>query len=215
MSQLAYKIWGLVDPTFAPADHSTNPEGLNFKTGTHIKPHQVLTMSTGQLDQAMYYCHSDGVNYSDELVKVDFTWIRKAVETEDVRLFKREGLISWALAEPDEDGNVQWGPHTKLTEKFYNPRTAALADQRRRRNIVDLMIAQVGAFGVLSYVQTMLRSLDNELNAYINTNDRKLVEKIATYSGAWLEVDASPHLGLPDGTLTLRDAINGSLNYVD
>ncbi len=226
MSQLAgYKIWTLVDPEFAPANHFANPEGLNYKTGLHIRLQKRALIVSGQLMRMEYFCHYDRATreFNDKVLEVNFEWLRDA---DTKQLLERRGEIKWVLSELDADDNIQFGDHIKETEKPYDARTAALADARRRRNIIDealalidFMAANVNA-QLLGYVQTMLRTLDDEVNTYVNTNDRKLVEKISSYSGAWLDTDVYPILaaiGKQDifEGITLRQALMGTLNYSD
>lgn len=218
----SYKIWNLVDPEFAPTNHSLSPEGLNYKTGLHIRLHKRPVIVSGQLIRMDYFCHYDGSDFADLVVSVEFNWIRDATTKQ---LVKREGTISWTTVD-STDGEPKYGQHVKQTEKYYDARTAALADSRRRRNIIDEALALVGFLAsnvdanLLGYVQTMLRSLDDEVNTYVNTNDRKLVEKISTYSGQWLETDVYgilSALGKQDifEGITLRQALMGTLNYSD
>ena len=226
MSQLAgYKIWTLVDPEFAPSSHFANPEGLNYKTGLHIRLQKKALIVSGQLMKMEYFCHYDRETreFSDKVLEVNFEWMRNA--TTKV-LEGRRGEIKWVLSETDAEGNLQFGDHIKQTEKPYDARTAALADGRRRRNIIDEALALIDFMAsnlnpqLLGYVQTMLRTLDDEVNTYINTNDRKLVEKIGSYSGSWLDMDVYPVLaaiGKQDifEGITLRQALMGTLSYQD
>lgn len=189
-----YKIWGLAvsaKPAFS------DPSGLDYKTGLSIRLHPDLTMVKGELVKVEYYREYDGENFNDKILTVDIEWSRN----DSGKLVKRTETRKWALVSDSE----QYGDHVKTTEKYYTPQLAALADARRRKNIIDDLTSQAEAFGVLSYVQTMFRSLDNELNAYEKTGDTKLIEKIGSYSRQWLE---SP---VPNTDYTLRQAIMGAL----
>lgn len=211
----SYKIWNLVDPEFQPKNMAASPDGLNYKTGLKVRLHKKPTIESGQLKSMEYYCHYDGSEYQDLVLRVDFEWIRD----EDTKaLVMRRSTTKWIFS--DESGNESFGDSIKVTHKYYNARTSALADIRRRGNIVDEMLALARGFGYLNQVQTMLRSMDDALNSYKNTFDPTLISNIMSYSESFLDDDISGKLraigrqDVPDG-LTLRMAIAGGLNYSD
>lgn len=223
MNELDYLIWYLAPATLLPNDFSSSPEGLNYKTGLHIRLQKKPTIVSGQLMMMEYYelFNRNTGEYKNKILEVAFQWIR---DEQSKQLVERLGKIRWALA--SDSSEVVFGKHVKYTTKPYDARTSSLADARRRRNIIDEALALIDFMAanvnpdLKGYVQTMLRSLDDELNTYINTNDRKLVEKIGTYSGVWLDVGVYEILnaiGKQDifEGITLRQALMGTLNYAD
>ncbi len=191
---LAYKIWPLA---VEPRPPFTDPSGLDYKTNLSKRLHPAMTMVKGELVKVEYFRDYDGDAYNNKILSVDIDWQR----SESGRLVKRTETRQWVV----DSEEVEFGSHVKTTEKHYTPQLAALADARRRKNIVDDLTSQADAFGVLPYVQTMFRSLDNELNAYEKTGDKKIIEKINSYSGAWLDTP------VPNEPYTLRQAIIGGL----
>ncbi len=201
----AYKIWGLVDPDLAPIDLTTSPVYLDYKTGLAARLHPVVDITKGEVQMVDYYRNSDGVTFNDLVLRVTITWIRSNDPRK--KLLKRVELRQWVVEGSTDDENPEFGPDEKTTEKYYTTNQAEKADVTRRRNIVADLTAQAEAFDALTYTQTMFRALDDELNSYEKTGDTKLIEKIGSYSGAWLDNQVP---GFPDG-VTLRLAIMDQL----
>lgn len=202
---MIYKIWNLTEHEEMLRDTSSSPATLDYKTGLSVRLHPKYELVKGELVKVDYYQDFNEHVFSNKILCVDIEWTRDAQGT----LLKRTETRRWTI-EHDGEGDV-FGPHTKVTEKFYDTKTAALADSRRRRNVVEDMTAQVDYMAAMfgkpelkSYVQTMFRSLDNELNAYEKTGDLKIIEKIGSYSGVWLDMEIQP-------SVTLRMAIMGAL----
>jgi hypothetical protein len=191
-----YKIWDLVPDASLLGGYLDSPAGLNYKTGLKVRLHPKLTFEKGELVSCDYYLGYDGAEYSNLIVSVAMQWVRN----DSGRLTQRVTTRKWTL----ETG--EFGPDEKVTIKFYDAKKAAIADTRRRRNIIESMTAQSESFGVLPYVQTMFRSLDDELNAFEKTGDTKLIQKIAAYQpdAVWLAAEVAPNV-------TLRMAILGQL----
>lgn len=156
-----------------------------------------MSMVKGELVKVEYFKDYDGETYSDKILNVDIVWSRDG----SGELKKRTEIRKWVI---ESDGD-EYGDIVKTTEKYYDPQLASLADARRRKNIIDELTSQAKDFGVLSYVQTMFRGLDDELNAYEKTGDTKLIERIGSYSGQWLDAP------VPNTEYSLRQAIMGEL----
>lgn len=219
MSQLdSYKIWHLVEPVFAPADFSLPPFGLNYKTGlyaTRLNP--VLDMFRGELMQVKYYANIVEVDgekplFTDLILCVDIQWERDA----NNRLAKRTEVRKWTVG-ASTDAEPVFGPDTKTTFKVYNQTQAAIADVRRRNNIIEELTARAAEFGAEIPNQKMRRTLDNEMNAYVNTGADAIIGAVYAYVDPdnipWLEAQTSvlnPETGqMVD--LTVRQAIMAQL----
>lgn len=196
-----YKINELLP--FEPVNLSVPPMGINYKTGLRQRLHPVITQSSGQLVTAKYYRVRNGDQYEDQILQVNFSWLRDS----EGRLIEQRRRYRWNLI-----GSGDFGPHEKIDSKFYTPEQAAIADTRRRSNIIDNLISQSEAFGEQASLKIMLRHLDNYVNTYKLLDDRELIEQIKTYSGDWLSVDASLTIpSLPAG-ITLRNVIINELS---
>ena len=188
-----YKIWKLTNYEDQLRSTSDDPRQINYKTGLNTRLHPEYTFDKGELTQVKYF-----ETYGDEsslVLCVDITWERD----ETKNLTKRTETRKYVIESEGEE--IEFGPLTKISEKFYDAVTGAKADVRRRSNIVDNLIARAERFGVLSFVQTMFRSLDDDLNSYKATGDSTVLGDIDTYEGAWLETP------VPDTPFTLRQLI--------
>ena len=212
----AFKLWAhypferhFLNPLEAPKE-------IQFKTGLpHIKPRKVVRVGNGDVIDSVYYADKIGSQLVHPLAMVEFQWIRTEPVNGETRLLERIAKACWSVVGNSDDEEVwvkEGEQYVKRWSKDYDERTGRLADKRKRASIIDEMLAQVGPFGVLPYVQTMLNSLDDERNGYIDTYDKRFVEKVQSYSGSWLDTDVSQVLDLQPGT-TLRYAILGSLDY--
>jgi len=193
-SDISYNIWDLaVDakPSFY------DPRGLDYKTALTTSLFASLHFVKGELLSVQYYSDYDGAEYTGLILDVAVTYNR----SEGV-LTDRQTVRKWTI-ESDQDEDV-FGPHVKTTKKYYTITQAAVADQRRRSNIVDNLVAKAHP-SVASFVKTMFRNLDNEINSFKSTGDTRLLEKIQTYDGQWLEAPVAP-------SVTLRMAILGALS---
>jgi len=169
-----------------------DPRTVDYKTGLTVRLHPTLTFNRGEL-VAVDYCaiHGDPTSL---VLRVDIQWDRV-----DGVLVKRIETRKYVIE--SVDGEIEFGDHVKVSEKFYDSVTAAQADVKRRTNIINDLTAKAEAFGVLSYVQDLWTTLDNELNAYKATNNRLILSEINNYEGAWLETP------VPDTPFTLRQLI--------
>ena len=192
---MIYKIWDLV-PDNVLFSGDDDPRSYDFSKGLTVRLHQKLSIESGLLMSVEYYKDYDGETYGDLIVKCTIVWNYEG------RLVSRIEKYEWAIKGED----LSFGPHVKETTKYYNEEQAAVADSRRRENIITELTSLSQSFGVLSYVQTMFRALDNELNAYTKTGDPKIIEKIGAYSGKWLDAPFPDREGV-----TLRMAIIGQL----
>ena len=187
-----YKIWALaVNSKLANSD----PRGLDYKTGLITSLFAKLSFDKGELLHVEYYRDYDGVDYSDLVLDVGIEYNRNAQGV----LTDRTTTRKWAI----KDG--EFGTHVKTTRKYYSITQAAVADQRRRSNIVDNLVAKADP-SVVSFVKTMFRSLDNEINSYKTTGDTSLITAISQYQDdvPWLDAEVVP-------SVTLRMAIIGQL----
>ena len=200
-----YKINDLLP--YQPVNLSVSPVDINYKTGLRQRLHKVLNMISGQIVTAKYYRFDEyGEATDDQILQVDFEWLRD----ESGRLIEQKRLYRWNLFDSDD-----FGPHIKSDIKRYTAQEAAIADARRRSNIVDSLISQSELFGVDANLKLMLRELDAYVSTYKSMNDREIVSQIGAYNGGWLDADAClvlPHL--PAGT-KLRQIVMSELNYAD
>lgn len=215
MSNEQYKIWTLVDSNHVANDFSDSPTQLDYKTGLLTRLHPKYEIVSGQLVKVEYYCHYtiEG-GFKDLVLSAEFSWDRD----ENGVLIKREATRRWCLLESTDESPI-FGRKIKHDTKFYNASQAAIADSRRRSNIVEELLAQSSAFGVFTENQLMFRDLADSLVLYKETGDRKLVSDIMSYDAAWLNTDVTEilrasGLAVPDGT-TLRLAIVSAINYED
>ena len=190
-----YKIWEMAVEA-RPAD--SDPRGLDYKTGLKTSLFAKLSFVKGELLSVQYFERYDGTEYTDLILDVQVTYNRNEAGV----LTDRETVRKWTI----EDG---FGTHVKTTKKYYSTTQAAVADQRRRSNIVDNLVAKADP-AVASFVKTMFRNLDNEINSYKSTGDTSLIKKISEYTGAWLDVIAIP-ASIAGVDVTLRQAIIGQL----
>jgi len=212
----AFKIYAHINFEEKFLDPLKPPKDIDFKKGLpELKPVQGLEISGGDVQNSKYFASASAGQYLHPLTMVEFEWNRAALAGGvGTILSERFATACWSRVGED-DSEIVWAKepeNVKTWSKPYDERTGRLADKRKRANIIDEMLAQVGPFGVLSYVQTMLNSLDDERNGYIDTYDDRFITKILTYSGTWIDTEVSAQLGLPAGT-TLRHAILGSLDY--
>ena len=184
-----YNIWALAVDKKQP---NSDPRGLDYKTGLTTTLHPKLSFVKGELLRVEYYKDYDGKEFENLILDVDVVYNRSSEGVLTDRITTRK----WTI----QDG---FGTHVKTTKKFYSITQAAVADQRRRSNIVDNLVAKAHP-SVVSFVKTMFRSLDNEINSYKTTGDTKLIEKIGGYDGQWLDAEVAP-------SVTLRMAIIGQL----
>ena len=182
-----YKIWeySILGQTL-PDD----PRTLDYKTGLTTRLHPIMAFVKGELIQVKYF--SDYDDESSLILCVDIEWVR-----ESGVLKQRVETRKYVL----EGEGVEYGEAVKVSVKYYDTVTSAKADVKRRSNIISDLTAKAGDFGVLSYVQTLFRSLDNELNAYVSTGDDSVLSKIENYTGKWLETP------VPNTPFTLRQLI--------
>ena len=197
---MGYKIWSLAPHTVL-ASGFDDPRALNYKTGLISSLFAKLNFIKGELLSVKYYKHYDGQEYSDLILDVAVVYNRNG----DGVLTDRATTRRWTI----EGEGEQFGDHVKTTHKFYSITQAAVADQRRRSNIVDNLVAKADP-GVASYVKTMFRNLDNEINSYKATGDTRIIDKIDAYDGIWLEAIAIPK-EIAGVDVTLRQAIIGQL----
>ena len=198
-------------------DPTKPPRTIQFKTGLEdIKPQQQIIMSGGDVIEAIYYAEEDNGSYKHPLAETVFNWTR--IDSGDgdgtTRLNKRIASAIWTLV-GDNDDDVIWSSeeeNVKSWSKSYDDNTGRIADKRKRSNIIDGLLSQVGPFGVLPYVQAMLEDLSAQRAGYVDTYNINFINSIAAYSGAWLEADVSGPLGLPVSA-TLRQVIIGALDY--
>lgn len=191
-----YKIWFLTDYEENLKSPFDSPFTLDYKTGLNVRLHPRFIIDSGELRRAEYYSSYDGTDYNDIILEVDVVWNRN----EAGQLFERIETRRWY----NTDDSI--GDHVKVTKKYYNKEMAAKADSRRRSNIVEHMTALADTFGVLAYVQTMFRDLDDSLTSYEKTGDVRIISEIETYEGVWLEVN------FPGTPYTLRQVIMSELN---
>lgn len=193
---MGYKIWSLA-PHTALASGFDDPRALNYKTGLISSLFAKLSFIKGELLSVKYYKDFDGKEYSDLILDVSVTYNRNDGGVLTDRITTRR----WTIDGKDE----QFGDYVKTTQKFYTITQAAVADQRRRSNIVDNLVAKADS-GVVTYVKTMFRNLDNEINSYKSTGDTSIIEKIGNYNGAWLDAIAIPK-AVAGNDVTLRQVI--------
>lgn len=182
-----YKIW---EHSILGQSLADDPTTLDYKTGLTTRLHPVMTFVKGELTQVKYLADYD--DESSIILSVDIEWLR-----EEGVLKQRIETRKYTI----EGEGVVYGEAVKVSNKYYDVVTSAKADVKRRSNIISDLTARADSFGVLSYVQTLFRSLGNELNAYISTGDDSILGKIETYTGKWLE---TPVPGTP---FTLRQVI--------
>ncbi len=203
MTDNEYLIYGLLkNPQDAPMNWSQLPAHINYKTQVK-RLHGLEYLQKGELQKMEYYRDYNETTgeYEQLILAAYFEWIRD----ESGQLIKRPSFRRWVKF------NGELGEPYYDEPKIYNKQKAQIADARRRDNIIKHLTSQSEIFGVLTYVQTMFRTLDNELNAYEKTGDPKLLEKIQSYSGAWLNTDVSSVIpDMPAGT-TLRSVIISQL----
>ena len=188
-----YKIWQLTNYEDQLKSLSDDPRTLNYKTGLTEQLFPVYKQKTGYIVQVPYL--SEHGNEESIILRSDVTYNELEKYRDTVRKFT---IIT-------EDGSVQFGDFVKTSRKFYDNQQWEIVQKRRRQNIVDLLTAQAAQFEVLGFVQTLWRTLNAELSAYISTGDDTLIEKIASYDGQWLDAPSS----IPG--LTLRQVIAGQL----
>lgn len=192
-----YRIWKYASN---PQPYSSDPRGLDYVRGLTTGVHTYKKYVKGEKVSEEVYVNYDGETYSELLVSVSIEYVR-----ESDALKSKTKTYKWALiGEGDKLGEVE-----KISHTVYSTTEAAVADQRRRSNIVDNLVAKADP-GVVSYVKTMFRNLDNEINSYKATGDARIIEKISSYDGQWLEVIAIPK-AIAGIDVTLRQAIIGQL----
>ena len=182
-----YKIW---EYSILGQPLADDPRTLDYKTGLTTRLHPVMTFAKGELTQVKYF--SDYDDESSLILCVDIEWVR-----EEGVLKQRVETRKYVL----EGEGIEYGEAVKISVKHYDTVTSAKADVKRRSNIISDLTARAEDFGVLSDVQELFRSLDNELNAYISTGDNAILSKILTYEGQWLETP------VPNTPYTLRQVI--------
>ena len=192
-----YKIWEYAS---SPQPLSSDPRGLDYVRGLTTGVHTYQKYVKGEKIAEEVYVNYDGETYSDLLVSVSIEYYR----ADDGTLKSKTKTYKWALIGTDDLGDIE-----KVSRTVYSVTEAAVADQRRRSNIVDNLVAKADP-AVASFVKTMFRNLDNEINSYKSTGDTSLIHKISTYTGAWLDVIAIP-ASIAGVDVTLRQAIIGQL----
>ena len=194
MEEQLYIIWLF---TQLESLNEGDPRTINYKTGLTIRLHPEYTFVKGELTQVKYF--SEYQNEDSLVVCVDIQWERNTNGDLLKRIETRKYVID------SESDDIVFGDFVKISEKFYDTVTAAKADTKRRQNIVNNLTAQAEQFGILPFVQTVWRNLDDELSAYIGTGDHSIISEITNYNGSWLEFPSS----VP--TFTLRQVIIAEL----
>ena len=185
-----YRIWQYT--TFGEP-LSDDPRVINYKTELLLKLQPEYTFESGYLIGVDYYSEYENEESLILTVEIDY----------DAGTKTRTTTRKYVL-ENGEFGDLVKGG--ELGIKRYTDSTWETVQMRRRENIVNGLTAQASQFGILSFVQTLWRNLNDELAAYISTGDTSLIEDITKYNGQWLDSPSS----IPD--FTLRQIIIAELS---
>lgn len=209
LAERPYKIHLLTNYQEKLVDSRSDPSGLDYKTGLNTRLHPDFTFDTGRLVMVKYFKNFDGTVFSDLILQVEISYTDDANGNAKMRTTTRK----WSM------DNDEFGPHVKVTDKFYDSRASSREGVTRRTNIVNNLLDQSDDFGAKELFKVMFRSIDLDIIAYKETGDDSIIASIAAYEsgtseGAWLE--SKPYAALPDGNpmrnYTLRQLIMGALS---
>lgn len=210
-----YKIWYCA-PFSSIKDFKSDPSGLDHIHGLSVNLYEQLIWEDGELQQALYYSKSDGIQYTDLILQIDYKWTRAISQGGTLRLIERKELFKWVTTDSLTDTDPTFGPHVKSSTQYYDIREAAIADQKRRGVIVERMLGLVSMFdGLTTEIQDFIKLNDELLSSYIRLNDREIINSVTNITDPWVDQDASLILTHLSPGVTLRDIIITTLNYTD
>lgn len=125
-----YKLYDYIDVPLQ--SKIITPKGINYKTGLNRRLYPKHTFHKGTLIETEYFENFDGTNYSDSVIKVEMDYYYGA----DTYVSKRKVRRSWMLT------NGLYSEDYKITEKFYDRRSANLEGIRRRDNLINNLISK-------------------------------------------------------------------------
>lgn len=203
MSQLRrYTIWGLVDASVMPLDHTVSPKGLDYIKGLASNLHPEERWEKGLPLVARFHEEYDG----------DKTYSGLQVERSDEYTFQPNGdpltrtrKTRWMCS----DG--EFGEDEKIEVRKYNKVTSRRAGRKRRKNVVNNLIDQSEVFNATQQFEEMFEAIAKDVAAYEKTGNKRLIKSVETYevgtaNGEWL--DAVP----PGYPAPLRQLIMGALS---
>jgi hypothetical protein len=135
-SWLSYKIWDyVVDP---PVGHHP-PIDLDYKKGLSVRLHDKKTYVKGEMTLKEYYEGASADPVTGEISYTNLILKEENVYTRDVAGFAvvRQQTITWVR----EDES--YGPHQKITLKYYSGIDKIQEGKTRRGNLMDSLMMDV------------------------------------------------------------------------
>jgi len=199
----------LVDGSaFDAVDHAVPPHELNYETGLKNRLHRVVESTFGEVRQVKYM---DPEDLTTTVICEDIAYTRDGLGFAS----ERTTFISWI------DVNGRMHPKVKTLKKTYTPVEALREGKRRRGNILDEIMMDMGGLiamtelidipSALALGRSFLRDHKTSVDMFIDASDPTILGEIkhdAVSMNDWLDNDVP---GAPSGYTIRRyvfDAVN-------